>query len=129
MGLEQFLPQTSTNVATGSVTSSSATSSFTATDGHAVSKYTATIPVPTGLANVIQVTADNGFIDACVATPLGYADGTTSTCLAALSTDTTNGIFDTLIASGSPLALSSSSIVLPVNSASTTYTYSLIYQT
>ena len=105
-------------VASGSVTSSAATSSFTLLGGTTISFYTVTLPIPTGLNQLLSAYVGNYAWSA----PDGYADGENSTVLATAASSP----ISQLIAGGA-LAVSASGIVIPAAAASTAYGYAIYY--
>ncbi len=123
-------------VASGTATSSGTASTFVEYGGAAAGGfYPVTIPVPSGANQIIGISMTVGLAvpEATVnpaagtgtvyASPLGYADGAASTVLAVLMAADT---YLSVIA-GSPLSLTTSSIVLPTYSASTTCYYTVYY--
>ena len=102
------------------VTSSASTGTFTLANGTASGAYTLTVPVPAGATALIGVRVDSQSAAAVWATPLGYADGATASALAVW-------YYGEAWAAGGALALTTSSIVLPVPSASTIYYTTVLY--
>jgi hypothetical protein len=109
-------------VATGTVTSSSSTEGFYLYGGSEAFGNALTIPVPSGAQFIIMVTwifdpatdpptSNLGAVASGWATPLGYADGATSTVLA-VSQFGGSGATSAFISGGS-LSLTTSSIVVP----------------
>lgn len=124
----------------GTVTSSSATGTFTEYGGTSLtSAYTATIPVPSGATQIIGVltaqydattppAAQGDAFSMTNAMAAGYADGATASILAVMAVGTANNYTDNYsVIAGGDLSISTSSIVLPVREASYTTYYTVYY--
>jgi len=108
-------------MASGVATAASGTTAFNKVSGGTVNYAKLTIPVPNGARGIIAVVAEytsggNGL----AASPLGGLENVAA-CLAIVT------YAGTQIASGGPLSLTTSSIVIPADQNSGTYNYTVLY--
>lgn len=115
-------------VATYSLTSSAATTTFYNTSGSAVTDYSLAVPVPSGATEILAVwilypASGTDEINA-VATPSGYADTSTATCVCYAYGSSAGPIpFEV----GGALSIGVTGTTLPVGDPSASYTAVVYY--
>lgn len=117
----------SAQVSTSTVTASTSDDTFFNTSGTGVGYTYGVIAVPAGAARLFAVAAVSVTNPGQVlwASPLGYADGSTSTCLA-VNNDAP--LYRPWVAGGD-LSLTTSSILVPLSGSGSTWDVAVIYST
>lgn len=112
-------------IATSTVTAGTTAETFSLGDAGTTSMYPISVPVPSGVTNIICVVgACSSANNTLTASPSGYADGALATTLFHY----VSASFDQAIDAGDSLALGTAAITLGSQTASRTYDVAVFYQ-